>query len=104
MSDELRNSGGFLTLLIGVVWRWVSKEPAPFPRNVLPTPARLLLVSLAYLFARDWNHFLEIQERLLFNVTEIVNRAGSGIAIPPQVMSVAAAQQSPPPAGSTPAL
>ena len=69
MSDELRNSGGFLTLLIGVVWRWVSKEPAPFPRNVLPTPARLLLVSLAYLFARDWNHFLEIQERLLFNVT-----------------------------------
>ena len=36
-----------LTLLIGVVWRWVSKEPGAFPRNVLPIPARLLLVSLA---------------------------------------------------------
>jgi MscS family membrane protein len=50
---------------------------------------------VAYLFVRDWDHFLEIQERLLFNVTEIVSRAGSGIAIPPQPMSVAAAQQPP---------
>jgi hypothetical protein len=59
--------------------------------------------SLAYLFARDWNHFLEIQERLLFKVTEIVSRAGSGIAILSQAMSAAVGQQ-PPPAGSTPAV
>ena len=58
--------------------------------------------SLAYLFARDWNHFLEMQERLLFNVTEIARRVGSGIAIPSQGMSVAVAQHPPPPAGSTP--
>jgi MscS family membrane protein len=30
----------------------------------------------AYLLASDWNHFLELQERLLYDVTGIVNRAG----------------------------
>ncbi len=34
----------------------------------------------AYVFARDWNHFLEIQEQLLFSVTEIVESAGTQIA------------------------
>jgi MscS family membrane protein len=43
----------------------------------------------AYLFARDWNHFLEIQEQLLFSVTEIVRRAGTEIAFPSQTMYVA---------------
>jgi MscS family membrane protein len=43
----------------------------------------------AYLFAQDWSHFLEIQERLLFGVTEIVDRAGTGIAFPSQTMYVA---------------
>jgi MscS family membrane protein len=42
----------------------------------------------AYLFARDWNHFLEIQEELLFSVTEIVSRAGAEIAFPSQTMYV----------------
>ena len=45
--------------------------------------------AFAYLQARDWNHFLEIQERLLFDVTEIVNRAGTEIAFPSQTMYVA---------------
>jgi MscS family membrane protein len=42
----------------------------------------------AYLFARDWSHFLELQERLLFGVTEIVARAGTEIAFPSQRMYV----------------
>ncbi|HEX2452744.1 MAG TPA: mechanosensitive ion channel family protein [Vicinamibacterales bacterium] len=42
----------------------------------------------AYLYARDWNHFLEIQEELLFSVTEIVSRAGAEIAFPSQTMYV----------------
>jgi MscS family membrane protein len=45
--------------------------------------------AFAYLQARDWNHFLELQERLLFDVTEIVNRAGTGIALPSQAMYLA---------------
>lgn len=41
-----------------------------------------------YVHARDWNHFLEIQEQLLFEVTEIVSRAGTSIAFPSQTMYV----------------
>jgi MscS family membrane protein len=42
----------------------------------------------AYLTARDWNHFLELQEALLFGVTDAVERAGSGLALPFQAMHV----------------
>jgi MscS family membrane protein len=49
----------------------------------------------AYLYARDWNHFLEIQEQLLFGVTDIVRRAGTDIAFPSQTMYVANAQAAP---------
>ncbi len=55
----------------------------------------------AYLQARDWNHFLEIQEQLLFGVTEIVSRAGTSIAFPSQTMYVAnRAEASAPESGS----
>jgi MscS family membrane protein len=43
----------------------------------------------AYVFARDWSDFLEIQEQLLFKVTEIVSSAGTAIAFPSQTMYVA---------------
>jgi MscS family membrane protein len=43
----------------------------------------------AYLLASDWDHFLELQERLLFDVTEIVVRAGTAIAFPSQTTYVA---------------
>jgi MscS family membrane protein len=42
----------------------------------------------AYVFATDWNQFLEIQEGLLFNIADIVSRAGTGIAFPSQTMYV----------------
>ena len=45
--------------------------------------------AVAYIDARDWDHFLELQEQLLFGVTEIVERAGTGIAFPSQTMYVA---------------
>ena len=48
----------------------------------------------AYLEARDWNHFLEIQEQLLFGITEIVSRAGTSIAFPSQTMYLAGAGDS----------
>jgi MscS family membrane protein len=40
----------------------------------------------AYLRARDWNHFLEIQEQLLFSVMNIVREAGTGVAFPSQTL------------------
>ena len=39
-----------------------------------------------YLFATDWNRFLEIQESLLLQVMEIVERAGTEIAFPSQTL------------------
>jgi hypothetical protein len=38
--------------------------------------------TFAYVYARDWAHFLEIQEGLLLKITEIVSAAGTGIAFP----------------------
>jgi MscS family membrane protein len=49
-------------------------------------PFSLDIDVFAYLLARDWNHFLEIQEQILFDLTEIVSRAGASIAMPSQTM------------------
>ncbi len=43
-------------------------------------PFSLDIDVFAYVAARDWNHFLEIREQLLFTVTEVVEAAGTGIA------------------------
>jgi MscS family membrane protein len=43
----------------------------------------------AYVFTRDWNSFLEIQENLLLGVMDIVRKAGVGIAFPSQTLYLA---------------
>lgn len=43
----------------------------------------------AYVFARDWNSFLEIQEDLLLRVMDIVHKAGVGMAFPSQTLYLA---------------
>ena len=43
----------------------------------------------AYLFARDWDQFLELQESLLLEIMEIVERRGATIAFPSQTLYVA---------------
>jgi MscS family membrane protein len=42
-----------------------------------------------YFFAKDWNRFLEIQEGLLLQIMEIVERAGTQIAFPSQTLHLA---------------
>ena len=49
----------------------------------------------AYFYAHDWNHFMEIQEQLLFGVTEIVAKAGTQFAFPSQTMYLAGATATP---------
>jgi MscS family membrane protein len=44
----------------------------------------------AYVCARDWNHFLQVQEELLLCMMEIVQQAGSQIAFPSQTMYLTA--------------
>jgi MscS family membrane protein len=51
-------------------------------------PSSLDVEVFAYVLARDWNHFLEIQEQLLLGITTIVERAGTAIAFPSQTMYV----------------
>jgi MscS family membrane protein len=40
----------------------------------------------AYVFASDWNNFLEIQEELLYGVTDMVQKVGAAIALPSQTL------------------
>lgn len=51
-------------------------------------PSSLDVDVFAYVHARDWNHFLEIQEGLLYAVMEIVQQAGAQIALPSQTFYV----------------
>ena len=44
----------------------------------------------AYVFARDWADFLQIQEELLLSVMDIVQQAGAEIALPSQTTYLAA--------------
>jgi MscS family membrane protein len=48
------------------------------------------LEIFAYVFARDWDHFLQVQEELLLCVMEIVHQAGAQIAFPSQTMYITA--------------
>lgn len=43
-----------------------------------------------YLFASDWNSFLEIQEELLHGIRDVIERAGAGVALPSQRLYFAA--------------
>jgi MscS family membrane protein len=43
----------------------------------------------AYVYAGDWNDFLEIQEELLLRIMEIVQQTGAEIAFPSQTMYLA---------------
>lgn len=53
-------------------------------------PASRDLEVFAYVFANDYLHFLDIQQALLLRVIEIVEAAGSRIAIPVQISYLAA--------------
>ena len=49
----------------------------------------------AYIFARDWPHFLEVQEELLLDIMEIVEGTGARIAIPEHRLSLAGPDDGP---------
>jgi MscS family membrane protein len=49
----------------------------------------------AYIFARDWAHFLEVQEELLLDIMDIVEGTGARIAIPEQRLSMAGPDEGP---------
>ena len=54
-------------------------------------PSSLDVEIFAYILARDWNHFLEIQESLLLSIMACIEAAGVQIALPSQAIFVAGA-------------
>ena len=86
-----------LRIVLDGIRSMLETQPAVDPKSIRVRFIRLGAFSLdvegvAYLYARDWDHFLELQEQLLFGITEIVERAGTGIAFPSQTMYVAERQ------------
>jgi len=53
-------------------------------------PFSLDLETTAFLFVRDWNEFLEIQQSLLLSIIDIIREAGTDIAIPSQTLYLSA--------------
>ena len=49
-------------------------------------PSSLQVEMVAYIFAHDWGHFLELQGELLLQILECVESAGAQIAFPSQTM------------------
>jgi MscS family membrane protein len=49
-------------------------------------PSSLDIEVVAYIFAIDWSRFLETQEGLLLRIMEIVEEAGTSIALPSQTL------------------
>ena len=65
----------------------LARHPAVDAKSVSARLVRVGPLSLdveiyAYLSARDWSQFLEMQEQLLFEVTALVRRTGARIAVP----------------------
>jgi len=68
-------------------------------RSVDSTSVRVRLLRLgafsldvdifAYVYAGDWNHFLEIQQELLLDIMEIAEQTGAKVALPSQTMYLA---------------
>ena len=57
-------------------------------------PFSLDVDIFAYVYARDWSHFLEIQEQLLLGITDVVRDAGTSIAFPSQTMYLSGGSES----------
>jgi MscS family membrane protein len=69
--------------------RHAAVDPASVRVRFLRLGAFSLDVELfAYVLARDWPHFLEIQEGLLLRVAELVRDSGTDIAFPSQTLYV----------------
>jgi MscS family membrane protein len=53
-------------------------------------PSSLDVEIFAYVFARDWDHFLEIQERFLLRILECIESSGVQFAFPQKTILAAA--------------
>jgi MscS family membrane protein len=87
-ADQLRAITGEIRELL----RHSRGDDSSIRVRVVRFAASSLEIEIAmYLFAQNWDHFLELQEDLLLEVMQIVEAHGSAIAFPTQTVHVEAA-------------
>ena len=96
-----------LRLVVEATRRLLEEHAAADRKSVRVRFFRLGAFSLdvelfAYLLARDLDAFLEMQEQLLFRVTEIISKSGTQIAFPSQTMYLSSAGSAPAPGQQAP--
>ncbi len=94
-----------LHTVVDGIRRLLDEHPNIEPESVRVRFIRIGTYSLdvevfAYLHAHDWNHFLELQERLLFTITELIARSGTALALPSQMAYVSHSSESQPQAAA----
>ncbi len=82
-----------LTAVLAAVRELLSQDSRILPASVRVRFLRFSESSLdlevfAYVFARDWSHFLEIQEDLLMQIREVIASNGAEIAYPVRTIHV----------------
>jgi len=76
-----------LTSVLGDVHRLLDQDPRVLPRSMRVRFLRFGASSLelevfAYVLAREWSHFLEIQEELLIQIRAFISSNGAEVAYP----------------------
>ena len=85
---------GQMRAVVSGIVRLLGSHPVVDPESVRARflrfgPSSLDIEAFAYIVAKDWPQFLEIQEGLLLGIMEIVEQAETAIALPSQTLHVA---------------
>jgi MscS family membrane protein len=85
-----------LRAVVAGIVRQLGGHPAVDPESIRAKffrfgPSSLDIEVVAYLVARDWSHFLDIQQELLLGILEVVELADTAIALPAQTLHLAGA-------------
>ena len=85
-----------LRAVVGGIVRQLGGHPAVDPESVRAKffrlgPSSLDIEVVAYIVAKDWGQFLEIQQELLLGIMDVVEQADTAIALPSQTLHLAGA-------------
>ena len=83
-----------LRAVVDGIVRQLRGHPAVDPESVRAKffrfgPSSLDIEVVAYIVAKDWSHFLEIQQELLLGIMDVVAQAETSIALPSQTLHLA---------------
>jgi MscS family membrane protein len=87
-----------LRAVVAGIVRQLGGHPAVDPESIRAKffrfgPSSLDIEVVAYIVARDWSHFLDIQQELLLGIMDVVEQADTAIALPSQTLHLASGRQ-----------